>query len=98
MHDDSIPEPVQFNPDQWLQTQFGKDKYSYLPFGRGVRLCPGQAYAKMILKLFAVEFTRNCSGTISRDSDLELWPTPRPTGQVLATINRIKSAPQHSSH
>lgn len=98
MHDDSIADPELFNPDQWLQSQFGKNKYSYLPFGRGPRLCPGQAYANMILKLFAVEFTRNCSGTISRDCDLELWPTPRPAGQVLATINRIKNLPQHAGY
>ncbi|XP_060585713.1 cytochrome P450 26A1-like [Ruditapes philippinarum] len=88
MNDDKVQNPRVFNPDQWLQPTFGKDKYSFLPFGGGTRICPGQAYAKMILKLFAIEFTRCCSPCISKDSDLKFWPTPSPESQVLVKISK----------
>lgn len=89
MHDESIQHPEIFNPEQWLEPNFGKDKYSYLPFGGGARICPGQAYAKRVLKLFAIELTRMCSPTIIKDSPLQLWPSPRPEDKVLAVMRKL---------
>ncbi|XP_045189024.2 cytochrome P450 26A1-like [Mercenaria mercenaria] len=90
-HADSVQNPDVFNPDRWLQPEFGKDKYSFLPFGGGARICPGQAYAKMILKLFSIEFTRSCSPSVIKDSELKFWPTPSPKDQVLAKIERVEA-------
>ncbi|XP_052251806.1 cytochrome P450 26A1-like isoform X2 [Dreissena polymorpha] len=84
--DPVINDPMTFNPDQWLTNT--ADSFAYLPFGGGARVCPGQAYAKMILKLFTVEFARSCSIDIVQDSDLSFWPTPRPSGQMLVSIRK----------
>ena len=88
-HSDSGASSSEFNPDLWLQRKSNIDKYSFLPFGTGLRKCPGQAYAKIVLKLFVVELTRTNEATIVKDSALEFWPTPRPVDHVTVTFNDV---------
>lgn len=60
-----------------------------MPFGGGLRVCPGQAYAKMVLKLFAVELCKTCSVSLKKDSGIKLWPTPRPATPVIAALTSL---------
>lgn len=88
-NDNSISNNDDFIPERWLSSDI-QNKYSYLPFGGGLRACPGQAYAKMVLKLFAVEFARTCSSTISKDSELSFWPIPHPVKPLMAAVKRLQ--------
>ena len=85
----SVPDPYTFNPAQWLEPDFSQDKHAYLPFGAGPRICPGQAYGKLILQLFAVELARTCTARITQDSDIQEWPTPRPMDKMLVKFQQI---------
>ncbi|KAL4231897.1 hypothetical protein ACF0H5_009473 [Mactra antiquata] len=87
-NDSSLSDVDRFNPDRWLNSNSNNDRYSCIPFGAGSRVCPGQAYANMILKLFAIELTRSCTPTIVKDSEFTSWPLPKPKEQVLVRIGR----------
>src|ERR1700735_2847105 len=41
-----FPEPEQFNPDRWSQPD-DRPKFSYFPFGGGMRVCIGERFAWM---------------------------------------------------
>lgn len=88
MSNKSFGDADSFIPDRWLNTKEPKDRFSCIPFGAGSRACPGQAYAKMILKLFTVEFTRACSPSLLKDSDFVSWPSPKPREQILVRLDR----------
>ncbi|CAG8563659.1 4068_t:CDS:1 [Ambispora leptoticha] len=44
-----------FNPDRFLVDKESMVKYTYLPFGNGVRICPGRAWAIVQMKTFLVK-------------------------------------------
>ncbi|NJR66737.1 MAG: cytochrome P450 [Leptolyngbyaceae cyanobacterium CRU_2_3] len=46
---DLYPEPLQFKPERFLERQFSS--YEFLPFGGGVRRCPGEVLALFEMKL-----------------------------------------------
>jgi len=85
--DETVHDSSSFNPDRWLNSDI-PNKYTFLPFGGGQRVCPGQAYAKMVLKLFTIEFARQCTPTITTDSDISYWPVPRPSDTVVVSMKR----------
>ncbi|CAG8751833.1 5906_t:CDS:1, partial [Cetraspora pellucida] len=47
-------DPENFNPDRFLTDKESFTKYTYLPFGNGVRMCPGRAWAMVQMKTFLV--------------------------------------------
>ncbi|RIB30548.1 cytochrome P450 [Gigaspora rosea] len=58
-------EPMKFNPDRFLSEEHGGTnefrnmcKNGYVPFGGGLRICPGRNIAVIELKLIAVLFFR----------------------------------------
>ncbi|CAI9537506.1 unnamed protein product, partial [Staurois parvus] len=56
-----FPNKDEFDPDRFL-TPFPEDssRFSFIPFGGGVRSCVGKEFAKMLLKIFIVELCRSC--------------------------------------
>ena len=91
-NDNSIENPLIFNPDQWLKQGFEKERYSFLPFGGGSRICPGQTYAKTLLKIFTIELGKLCKTNLISDSEIDFWPLPKPKTQVTisASLNDEK--------
>nr|XP_016850825.1 PREDICTED: cytochrome P450 26A1 isoform X2 [Anolis carolinensis] len=51
----------EFNPDRFM-SPFPEDvsRFSFIPFGGGLRSCVGKEFAKLLLKIFTVELARNC--------------------------------------
>ncbi|CAG8791144.1 10543_t:CDS:1, partial [Racocetra persica] len=48
-------DPETFNPDRFLTDKESILKYVYIPFGNGVRACPGRAWAMVQMKTFLVK-------------------------------------------
>ncbi|KAK3590217.1 hypothetical protein CHS0354_041278 [Potamilus streckersoni] len=82
-NDTHIQNPMTFDPKRWL-TSDEHVHYSYIPFGGGKRICPGQAYSKTLLKIMVTQLARCCHIDIVQDGELDLWPSPRPKSTILA--------------
>ncbi|CAG8636369.1 14221_t:CDS:1, partial [Cetraspora pellucida] len=48
-------DPEIFNPDRFLTDKESFTKYTYIPFGNGVRVCPGRAWAMAQMKTFLIK-------------------------------------------
>ncbi|CAG8696502.1 13247_t:CDS:1 [Racocetra fulgida] len=48
-------DPETFNPDRFLTDKESLIKYVFMPFGNGVRVCPGRAWAIVQMKTFLVK-------------------------------------------
>ncbi|CAC5366137.1 CYP26A [Mytilus coruscus] len=76
-NDKSSEDPLCFNPDRWNEKS--SSNIAFYTFGGGKRICPGQSFAKQVLKLFIVELVRNVEWTIfNEDCELIYFPTPQP--------------------
>ncbi|CAG8609480.1 7838_t:CDS:1 [Ambispora gerdemannii] len=49
-------EPEKFNPERFLRGNDTTEKNSFIPFGGGIRLCPGRHVAVATLKMLMVSF------------------------------------------
>ncbi|GBB99454.1 hypothetical protein RclHR1_03530001 [Rhizophagus clarus] len=47
--------PEIFNPDRFLNDKESMEKFSFLPFGYGARMCPGKVWAMVQMKTFLVK-------------------------------------------
>ena len=73
-------EPDLFDPSRFAPDAEAKpNRYQYLPFGAGPRICIGAAFALIEAKVMLATFIRA--------ADFELLPgfSPRPTGQMFLT-------------
>jgi len=72
--------PAAFRPERFGPDAEGRAKYSYLPFGGGIRECLGKEFARLEMKIFAVQLLRHCTWELLPDQDLSLVtvPTPHP--------------------
>lgn len=81
-------DPLCFNPDRWSESN--SSNIPFFTFGGGKRICPGQAFAKQVLKLFIVELARNVDWTIlSEDCELVFFPTPHPKNIMNARFCKL---------
>lgn len=82
--EDVYPEPHQFKPERFLETEFSS--YEFFPFGGGKRRCIGEALAKLEMKLVLA--------TIIANYNLELTSnkpeTPARRGVTLAPRTGVK--------
>jgi retinoid hydroxylase len=74
------PDPDRFNPDRFAETESNQPKYSYIPFGGGIRECLGKEFARLEMKLFAIHLLRHYQWELLPGQNLELMiiPTPIP--------------------
>ncbi|KAJ4951944.1 hypothetical protein NE237_028776 [Protea cynaroides] len=85
------PNPMQFNPSRW-------DNYipkpgTYLPFGAGGRLCPGNDLAKLEITIFLHHFLLNYQlERLNPGSPLMYLPHTRPLDNCRARIRKVSSA------
>ena len=84
-------------PDHFQPERFAKgvhpNKYSYVPFGGGIRECLGKEFARLEMKLFAVQLLRHYSWELLPDQDLSMVvvPTPHPRDNLRVTFERLPS-------
>ncbi len=88
----TFPNPDRFDPDRFDPLQAEKQaKYSYVPFGGGIRECLGKEFARLEAKLFACHLLRNYRWELLPDQDLELVviPTPMPRDGLRVHFSRL---------
>ncbi|XP_047336363.1 ent-kaurenoic acid oxidase 1-like [Impatiens glandulifera] len=85
---DTYPNPTEFDPSRW--DGFTPRMGSFLPFGAGTRLCPGNDLAKLEIAVFlhhyllGYEFDRE-----NPDSRIMNLPHPRPKDNCLGKIKKV---------
>ena len=80
----------QFNPDRWETIK--DERFNYLPFGGGRRSCPGQEFAILVLKIFAIELSRNCTWKLLNESaQMRYLPVPHPVDGLPVTFSQLSS-------
>jgi cytochrome P450 len=53
-------EPLRYDPDRWTgQAEAGRPRFSYFPFGGGIRRCIGESFALMEAKLLLASIARH---------------------------------------
>lgn len=83
-HDDRTlyADPDRFDPDRFSpEGSSDRSKYSYIPFGGGIRECIGKEFARLEMKIFAAYLARHYQWSLLPNQDLTLItvPTPHPT-------------------
>ncbi|XP_062080292.1 cucurbitadienol 11-hydroxylase-like [Humulus lupulus] len=52
LNSDIFNDPFEFNPWRWKDINADVVSYNFMPFGRGVRQCPGADYTKAVMATF----------------------------------------------
>ncbi|KAL3865087.1 hypothetical protein ACJMK2_006718 [Sinanodonta woodiana] len=78
--------PMSFCPERWFQKPSNGEPIPYLPFGGGARLCPANAFAKLVLNIFTTELAKRCDIEVVKDSELNLWPSAKPVSDFLVSF------------
>ncbi|MEL6903343.1 MAG: cytochrome P450 [Cyanobacteria bacterium J06606_4] len=84
--------PERFSPDRFDNNDDEKrKKYSYIPFGGGIRECLGKEFARLEMKLFAVHLLRQYQWTLLPDQDLSMVvvPTPHPRDNLKVVFAQL---------
>ncbi|KAM5141615.1 cytochrome P450 26A1 [Mantella aurantiaca] len=82
-----FPNKDEFDPDRFL-TPFPEDssRFSFIPFGGGVRSCVGKEFAKILLKVFIVELCRSCDWELLNGA-----PTMK-TGPIVYPVDNLPTS------
>ncbi|XP_076936496.1 ent-kaurenoic acid oxidase 1-like isoform X1 [Bidens hawaiensis] len=84
------PQPKVFNPSRW--DNFVPKAGTFLPFGAGTRLCPGNDLAKLEIAIFLHHFLLNYQ--LERDNPscpMMHLPHPRPKDNCLGRIIKVST-------
>jgi retinoid hydroxylase len=82
------PEPEKFDPERFSPERLDKQsKYSYIPFGGGLRECLGKEFARLEIKLFAIHLIRHYQWDLLPNQNLELRTIPTPIPQDGLKVN-----------
>lgn len=75
-HSQNWDKPNIFDPDRFLGREWRRERFSYMPFGAGPRICIGAAWAMMEQTIMLAEFVR-----AARFQLADRW-NPEPIGQI----------------
>ncbi|RVX02283.1 Ent-kaurenoic acid oxidase 1 [Vitis vinifera] len=82
------PNPEVFNPSRW--DNFTPKAGTFLPFGAGSRLCPGNDLAKLEISIFLHYFLLNYRlERVNPGCELMYLPHPRPVDNCLARVRKV---------
>ncbi|GMJ11855.1 ENT-KAURENOIC ACID OXYDASE 1, cytochrome P450, family 88, subfamily A, polypeptide 3 [Hibiscus trionum] len=86
------PNPKEFNPSRW--DDHTAKANTFLPFGAGSRLCPGNDLAKLEIAIFLHHFLLNYRlERVNPESRVRYLPHTRPADNCLARVNRLTPSP-----
>ncbi|CAO2835186.1 unnamed protein product [Amaranthus hypochondriacus] len=82
------PEPMKFDPSRW--DDFVPKAGTFLPFGAGSRLCPGNDLAKLEISIFLHYFILNYRlERVNPDCTVQYLPHRRPKDNCLGKVIKI---------
>uniref|UniRef100_A0A0E0DVN7 ent-kaurenoic acid monooxygenase n=2 Tax=Oryza meridionalis TaxID=40149 RepID=A0A0E0DVN7_9ORYZ len=88
MDDQVYPDPKMFNPSRWEGPP--PKAGTFLPFGLGARLCPGNDLAKLEISVFLHHFLLGYKlKRANPKCRVRYLPHPRPVDNCLATITKV---------
>lgn len=88
MDPEVYPDPKKFNPSRWEGPP--PRAGTFLPFGLGARLCPGNDLAKLEISIFLHHFLLGYKLTRSNaECRMRYLPHPRPVDNCLAKITKV---------
>lgn len=83
-------DPKEFNPDRW--DGYTPKAGTFLPFGGGNRLCPGNDLAKMEISIFLHYFILGYQlKRLNPECPVRYLPHPRPTDNCIAKITKLST-------
>ncbi|CAL5008973.1 unnamed protein product [Urochloa decumbens] len=83
------PDPKKFNPSRW-EVGHSPRAGTFLPFGLGARLCPGNDLAKLEISVFLHHFLLGYRlKRTNPNCRVRFLPHPRPVDNCLAKITRV---------
>lgn len=70
--------PELFDPERFVtaQAENRSSRFSYVPFGGGVRSCVGKELAQIILKTLTIELIRTCKWTLATEKFPKMQTVP----------------------
>ncbi|XP_055416102.1 cytochrome P450 26A1 isoform X2 [Bubalus kerabau] len=82
----------EFNPDRFLLPHpEDASRFSFIPFGGGLRSCVGKEFAKILLKIFTVELARHCDWQLlNGPPTMKTSPTVYPVDDLPARFTRFQ--------
>ncbi|XP_024419228.1 cytochrome P450 26A1 [Desmodus rotundus] len=83
----------EFNPDRFmLPHPEDASRFSFIPFGGGLRSCVGKEFAKILLKIFTVELARHCDWRLlNGPPTMKTSPTVYPVDDLPARFTRFQA-------
>jgi cytochrome P450 len=85
-----FPDPLTFNPDRF-RTESSFEKFAYLPFGGGKRICIGNQFALMESQIVLSTIAPEINLTALREVQPEALLTIRPKGGIPVRMTRSGS-------
>ncbi|TVU43150.1 hypothetical protein EJB05_09593 [Eragrostis curvula] len=90
MDNEVYPDPKKFNPERW--EGHTPRAGTFLPFGLGARLCPGNDLAKLEISVFLHHFLLGYKLTRANPNcRVRYLPHPRPVDNCLAKITKVSA-------
>ena len=91
-NEELYPEPHRFNPERFMERTFSP--WEYMPFGGGLRRCPGSAFATYELKIAVAILLQRCSFRLEQQQIVAARKnlTMAPKGGVPLTVMDIRAA------
>ncbi|MED6170628.1 hypothetical protein PIB30_032913 [Stylosanthes scabra] len=84
-----FPNPREFNPSRWDDNNA---KEAFLPFGAGIRQCPGRDVARVEILIFLHHFVLNYKlEQINPEFPISYLPVPVPKDNCLAKLIKVSS-------
>jgi cytochrome P450 len=85
-------EPLRFDPDRWTaDAEAARPRFTYFPFGGGIRRCIGESFALMEAKLLLATIARRWRFRLESDQQVDVLPriTLRPrNGMHMCLLGR----------
>jgi cytochrome P450 len=84
-------EPLRFNPDRWTaDAEVARPRFTYFPFGGGIRRCIGESFALMEAKLLLATIARRWQFRLESDQRVDVLPriTLRPRNGMRMRLSR----------